>query len=181
MHIDLQNLIESAKKEKDPFTLAGIFLKLRDQWEYPLSKLATEIGKHPSYVSSLIRVNLLPEIVKDGYYAKQISESHLIVLSRLNHPQDMREAYEEVLKNNLSLAKTQILVRKYLYGIYDDGTAPDLNKSYKFAKDLQRIYEAKVNILQSRATAKIVLEKKGNVAETSQFIALISKKLLQED
>lgn len=178
MHIELQNLIDKATSENDFFKLAKIIKELRDRWEFPLSQLARKINKHPSYISSIVRVNLLPEIVKDGYYAKQISESHLLVLARLNNPEDMREAYEEILKNNLSLEKTHMLIRKFLYNVEDVGDKPNIDKLNSISKKLQVALGAKVQIYQSRVTGKIVIEQRGDVAQTTKMIEDLAKKLL---
>ena len=163
MHVTLQNLLEVVAKERDFFKLASVIKVLRDDWEYPLSKISKIINKHPSYVSSLIRVNNLPEIVKDSFYSKQITESHLLVLSRLNDRDDISEAFKEILKNSLSLSQTQVLIRKYLYSVDEDGEPPDVDSLYKMEKMLQDKLSAKVKINQSRVTGKITIERKGPV------------------
>ena len=177
MHVTLQNLLEVVAKERDFFKLASVIKVLRDDWEYPLSKISKIINKHPSYVSSLIRVNNLPEIVKDSFYSKQITESHLLVLSRLNDRDDISEAFKEILKNSLSLSQTQVLIRKYLYSVDEDGEPPDVDSLYKMEKMLQDKLSAKVKINQSRVTGKITIERKGPVKDVYAFRQSIVQKL----
>lgn len=177
MHVTLKNLLEVVAKERDFFKLATQIKVLRDDWEYPLSKISQLINKHPSYVSSLVRINSLPEIVKDSFYAKQITESHLLVLSRLNNKEDMIEAFKEILKKSLSLSQTQMLIRKYLYSIDEDGEVPNVASLYKMEKGLQDNLNAKVKIVQSRVTGKITIERKGTVKEVHAFLRTIFDKL----
>lgn len=170
MHTELESLLSSLSKETDPFELSYKLKKLKHYWDYPIGKIAKILKKHPSFVSSLINVALLPDTIKDGYYSGQISLSHLLIIARLKNAQDIREAYEEVLKNSLSISQTQNIIRRYLYSVDDQGDKVDVDSNLQSEKFLRDALDAKVRIYQSRVTAKITIEVKGSVSDTKKFI-----------
>lgn len=172
-----KEIIEDLKVEKDIFKKARLVEILRRSNEFPLLEIAKIISKHSSYVSHLIRLLRLPQLVVDGYYSKQISPTHLMLISRLQTEKQMAEAYEEILRKNLNVWQTEMLIRQLKYDVNTDDERLNPKEIAKMSKILSDELEARVRILQSRVRTKIVVEKRGNTGNSSKFIKEIFQKL----
>ncbi len=165
--------------ESDPLVKAALLQNLHVNLKVPTKDLAVFLKVSEPYISSMMRLLKLPELVIDGYYAKIIKLTHLLVLSRLDNPDDAKKAYEEVLMKNLSTQATDDLVRRYKYSISSDVKGrieADIIESIVnsvYAIDPNAI----VKVIQTRIRAKIVIEKSGEIAQTSKLIQKIAKKL----
>ncbi len=176
---NLNSLIEKIKNTKDPFEKSKIILSIVKEKKTGINQLAKALGVTPSYLSHLIRLNKLPEMLVDGYYAGSITLSHLFVISRLKEKNDMIKLYEKVLKDNLSVKETEMEVRNILHKIKTEG-------KYFPSEDLKEI-EAKikkilgdkieVKIIQSRIKLKIYIQAKGSLKMTGELLKKISKLL----
>lgn len=173
-------LIHQLTTEQDILVKARIVDVLRTEYALKLPEIASYIHKHPSYVSHVHRLLRVPQLVVDGYYANQISATHLMVLSRLHTATEIEEAYEEVLTNNLTSIQTELVVRRMKYDVESDSKkiSPDELKQTEVA--LQDKLQGKVRILQSQVRSKIVIEQRGPSSQTSTFIRNIVNKLKSE-
>lgn len=175
-------LLEKAKNEKDPIKLSKILFQLTKKEGEKLINIARLLNKKPAYLSHLIRLNKLPELIIDGYFAKLISLSHLFVISRLNDEQSMLNVYERVLASNLNVSQTDELIRGLKYQISSKG-------KYYSKKEIDRINEQlqKNNIylklIQSRIKTKLIIEIRKNLYESEKILKKILEKLnsLSED
>src|SRR3989338_3922033 len=113
-------LLQSLHKTEDPISRASILKNLHSRHGVSTKQLAKEMSVSEPYISSLMRLLKLPDLVIDGYYSKQISQTHLLVLSRLDMESQVTRAYEEVLTHNLSTVATDDLVRTMKYGVKSD-------------------------------------------------------------
>lgn len=172
--LSTEELLDDLRTQQDVFNKSRLAQTLVVEKEISLKEIADAVGKHPSYISHLLRILKLPQLVVDGYYAGQISATHLMILSRLPKP-EIPAAYEEVLQHSMSVSQTEELVRTYKYDV-SGSTMPDVNWS-KTAQKLQKSLEAKVTIYQSRVRGKIVIEKRGNTRETELFLAEMIERL----
>ena len=173
-------LIYQLTTEHDIFKKARVVDVLRTEYDLRLPEIASHIHKHPSYISHVHRLLRLPQLVVDGYYSKQISATHLMILSRLQTTAEIEEAYEEVLTNNLTSTQTELVVRRMKYDVESDSKhiSPDELKKTEIL--LQDKLQGKVRILQSQVRSKIVIEQRGPASQTSAFIREIVKKLKSE-
>ncbi len=159
-------LLEQLKTETDLFKKAKLILSLKQHNKIPVVKISQELNLKPSYVSHILRLNKLPELIADGHYSGIISVSHLFIISRLNKEEDMIEVYEKVLADNLTALQTEELVRQKLYNLKNDGSYLDPSEIETFEK-LMEEQEFDVKVIQSRVKGKITLEIKGNLAKNS--------------
>lgn len=171
------SLVHRLKAEEDIVAFAKILHQLRYDREISLTQIAKEVGKSPSYLSHLLRINKIPQMVIDGYYGGHLSATHLIALSRLETDEDIREVYERILRENLTLPRLDEIIREYKYGVVPDPHMIDPHMLRKTEKELTKILEAKVKIVQTRVRTRIIVEKRGSVMFTSTFIRNVIDKL----
>jgi len=174
--VETGQLIETIKNEADimeKVKLISLLLKTKD---IKVKDLAERLGVQSSYVCHLLRLNRLPEAVIDGYYSKNISLSHLFIISRIKDTRQMIEVYEKVLSDSLTVKGTEELVRDILYGVKTEGEyiSPEEKASF-----IQKITSLKKNlnlkIIQTRIKSKIILEVKGNLEITSKEVRNLMK------
>lgn len=170
-------LITQLTTENDILKKARVVDVLRTEYDMRLPEIASHIRKHPSYISHVHRLLRLPQLVVDGYYSKQVSTTHLMILSRLRTVAEIEEAYEEVLTNNLTSTQTELVVRRMKYDVESDSKNIPPDELKKTELLLQDKLQAKVRILQSQVRSKIVIEQRGPASQTSAFIREITKKL----
>lgn len=170
-------LIEKIKQEKDFFEKARLIRLLKKDFDMPLHKISKSIGIKPSYVSHILRLKKLPGLIVDGYYSNAVSISHLFIISRLHKEEDMIAVYEQILKNSFTVFQTEEAVRYILYKIKTEGeflSNQDKDRLISVAEELNNV---KVKIIQTRTKAKLELEAKGSLVETTNIILKIMRKL----
>jgi hypothetical protein len=169
-------LLEKAKQEKDPLLLGKILHQLTKKEGEKLIDVAKYLGKKPAYLSHLIRLNKLPELIVDGYMSKLISLSHLYVISRLKTEEEMLAVYEKVLAENLTVFQTEELVREMKYQITSKG-------KYFSKKEINRLNQLlgkrniSLKLIQSRVRTKLVILIKNNLAESEKILKQILLRL----
>jgi len=121
-----------------------------------------------------MRLNHLPEMIKDGYYGKQINISLLFIISRLRSEQDIVNAYEKILQSGFSVAQTESLVREILYKIKDKGdylNREEIKGLFKLIKDVNP--DLMIKFRQTKIKTLLRIEMKGNLETTSTLIRRI--------
>jgi len=175
-----EELFELLRHEHDILRKARLIHHLCIDKEVPLKKIAEILKKHPSYVSHMIRLLRIPQLAADGYYSGQISTTHLMILSRLQTETQMKEAYEEILKKDLTAPQTEMLIRQLKFDVASDDHLISPKELAKISNTLQEKHEARVRIYQSRVRGKIIIEKRGKTQDTAQFIKKLVTLLEQE-
>jgi len=175
-----KELFELLRQEQDILRKARLVHQLRIDKEISLKEIAQVLKKHPSYVSHMIRLLRVPQLATDGYYSGQISTTHLMILSRLQTESQMKEAYEEILKKNLTVPQTETLIRQLKFDVSSDDHLIPPKVLAQMSNSIQEIHEARVRIYQSRVRGKIVIEKRGNTKDTTAFINEITKLLARK-
>ncbi len=166
-----EDIINQIKDTTDPVRKAQLMYYARREREMRITDIAKYIGMQPAAVSQMIRINRLPEIIIDGYYAKSISLAHLFVISRLKDQSVALATYERVLTENLTVIQTEEVVRFILHDIKTKGEYMSKEEIAMFARRIQELYgDVGVKVIQTRINAKIILQKKGNVEKTSQLL-----------
>ena len=167
---EINKLYDEFNNEKDHFKKSNLLHKLTKEHDLKLSEISKNINLSPSYISHIMRLKKLPDLIIDGYYSNQISITHLYIISRLLEVKDMIQIYEKVLTNNLTTLETDDLVRQKLYGVKSEGNyLLDVDKNIIIEK-LNNILAGKIKIIQTRVKSKIIIELKGSLKETSDKI-----------
>lgn len=171
-------LIEQIQNEQDYFTKAKLLKYTIYDKQLRIIDLSRQLKMQPSYICHLLRLNKLDPMIVDGYYSKLISISHLFMISRLKSSEDMIKVYEKVLTQNLTVLQTEEVVREILYQIRTTGSGLDKKEQ----KKLENLFignnkKAKAHLIQTRIKAKIVIEVKGSLQETTDFMRSLSSRI----
>ena len=177
---ELQSFVSKLKSTKDPF-LKSKLLNEASKKGIDFKALSQKLGVNLSYLSHFKRLIRLPDMVVDGYYAGSISLSHLFVLSRLKNTEDIIELYEKILSENLTVKQAESCVREYLYAVKDGGKYYKKERIKEIIKLFKKRLSDKlsIKIVQTRVKVKIILEAKGNLEATGNFLENLLK-FLQE-
>lgn len=171
MSVNLDTYIQRIQLEEDLFSKARLLEFLVRKKGFKIKLIAQYLELSSSYVCNLLRILKLPELIRDGYYSKVVSMTHLCILARLHTEMDMIALYEEILSKNLSTYQLEERVRTILHHIDTTGDQVDDRVPEAIKKALHERYEgADVKIVQTRIKAKISIEVKGNLHETSKFL-----------
>jgi len=164
--------LNTIKSHKDPLSQAQMLVELKASTPVANKDIAEVLGMKPSNVSHLLRVTKLPEIVLDGYVSKQISFTHLILISRLKKHDDIVNLYEEILQNGYTALQTERRIREILYLVDNFGNYVNKDKLKIYEERIERSLGtgAKATIIQTRIKTKVVIEMSGNLAKTTEFI-----------
>lgn len=165
---ETDDLIERLKKETDPLSRGKILRFLKREKQFKSKKLAQILDLIPSYISHLLRLNNLPEIITDGYYSKTISLSHLFIISRLKNHETMLSMYEQVLENGLTVLQTEYLVREINHSVKTEGRYLTHDAVESTIDEIKKKYSDKLSpkIIQSRTGSKLIIELKGSPKDT---------------
>lgn len=174
----VHDLLEKAKNESDYFDKAAILQTLKEENKIKIKDMAEYLEMKPSYLCHILRLNKIPDLLRDGYYSKSISITHLFVISRLKDQSQMIDAIEKVLGKNLTTSQTDQLVTSMIYKIEGKGkkVADEVNREMK-RKLLELNKDATVNVLQTRVKTKILIELWGNLEVTSQFLKRVGESI----
>ena len=173
------NLYEDFNSESDHFKKSNILHKLSKELNVKFEEIGKNVNLSPSYISHIMRLKKLPDLIIDGYYSNLISITHLYIISRLLNPKEMIEVYEVVLTKNLTTIDTEYIVRQKLYGIKAEGTFMLDEEKKQISDKLKNLLGSEVKIIQSRIKSKLIVEIKGSLKETTEklkkFIELLNK------
>jgi len=167
--LDRLNIIKS---HTDPLSQAQMLVELKASAPVANKDIAEVLGMKPSNVSHLLRVTKLPEMVLDGYVSKQISFTHLILISRLKKQDDIVNLYEEILQNGYTALQTERRIREILYLVDNFGNYVNKDKLKMYEQRIEKSLGigAKATIIQTRIKTKVLIEMSGNLAKTTEFI-----------
>ncbi len=173
----ITTILAQIKSSQDYFQKAKLILFLKREKGLKVSDIARQLDLKPSYTSHLLRLNRLPDLIKDGYYSHLVSISHLFIISRLKSDKQISEAYEKVLADDLNTQQTESMVREILYQLKDRGEYLTNQEREELAKNFNGASGIKTKIIQSRLKAKLTIEIKGNLEKTTAELKRIMKLL----
>lgn len=162
MEQDVVDYIEQIKREQDYFGKSKLVNFLIHQKHIKVKDLAAALGLKPSYLCHVMRLNKLSEIIMDGYYSKLISLSHLFVISLLKSQEDIISIYEVVLRDGLTVLKTEELVREKLHGVRSGGSYMDKSTVSSLESTVNGRFNAEAKVTQTRLKTKLLIEWKGS-------------------
>jgi len=178
MNSAIEKVVSQIKLEKDYFIKAKLILFLVKEYDLKNKDLSAKLGIKPAYLCHIKRLSRLPEIIIDGYYSKDITLSHIFIISRLHDKKEMAIVYEKILSKNLTVLQTEDLVRELLHNIKPGGQ--ELTKAEKeaFISKIKNKYkDTKINIVQTRIKSKLLVEIKGNLEKTTPTLRSLIEKI----
>lgn len=111
------------------------FKRLIEQHNMSQKDVAAKVGKNQSTVSNKLRILKLSEKVRDRIIRSGLSERHARALLKLEDPNLQEKVLEQVIKNDLTVKKTEELVQTYL----------DLNEPKK-KKNIRGVFNYRIYI-----------------------------------
>ena len=103
-------LIENIQRENlNPIEEAEGYENLMEKSKYSLEDVSRLIGKSVSYIRNLMRINSLPESVKQLIRDGKLSASHARTIAVSENPEQLAH---DIINNNMSVAETQKHVKK---------------------------------------------------------------------
>ena len=131
---DIQNkeiaqlaLIENVqRKDLNPIDEGVAYLRLLEDFGLTYEEIAQKVGKSRGHIEGKVKLTFLPDLVKSSIILGEITEAHGRALASLGTPEAIIAAFKVVLRNKLTVKKTEELVRE----IKLQGSLPYKNFSY---------------------------------------------------
>ncbi len=106
-------LIENLQREDlNPLEEAQAYKTLMERFGLTQETIAERVGKSRAAVANTLRLLSLPEPIKQALRDGTITEGHARALLGASDEGVMMEAFQQVLKHNLSVRQTEILVQR---------------------------------------------------------------------
>lgn len=162
------SLIENIQREKlNAIEVAAAYKRLMDECALSQEEIAEKVGKDRTTITNSIRLLKLPEKIQQSLIKDDISAGHARALINLPNEMIQLDLLDKIVKNNLSVRKVEILVRK----ITDEKNGKkkaaikhlphDLSKisQRNLEEQLQRILGTKVHCnLKKNGAGEIIVE-----------------------
>ena len=106
-------LIENIQREDlNSLEIASSLKALIDEYGFTHEELAKKLGKSRTYISNMLRLLNLPEVVKEKLFQNKITYGHAKILIGLSEDK-IKKTLEKIEKNNLNVRETENLVKCY--------------------------------------------------------------------
>lgn len=113
-------LIENVQRQDlTPIEEAVSYRKILDMGYLTQEQLAEKLGKTQSTISNKLRLLNLDDEVQEALLDEKISERHARSLLKIDSKQKQKEILEKIIKERLTVKKTDDLINKFLTGESD--------------------------------------------------------------
>jgi ParB family chromosome partitioning protein len=150
------SLIENLQRENlNPIEEADAYLRLIEEFNLSQESLAKIVGKDRSTITNTLRLLKLPEEIKKDVASGKISSGHARAILSLDTNNKRYKLYQEIIKRDLSVRKTEELVKKMRGekpSPYQQEEDPQINS---IKEKLQRILGTQVRIIRKGEKGKI--------------------------
>lgn len=149
-------LIENIQREDlNSIEIAISYQRLIDECNLTQDKLGDRVGKNRSTVSNYLRLLKLPAEIQSGVQKKTISMGHAKVLMKIEDSKQNIEAYENVVKNKLSVRETEKFVNEILLPTQKISSKKKIIKLpeeyISFKNKLATVFQSNVTIKRNNA------------------------------
>lgn len=169
-------LIENVQRENlNPIEEADGYKNLMEKCDYSLEDVSKLIGKSVSYIRNLMRINSLPESVKELIREGRISASHARTIAVSDNPEELAH---DIINNNLSVAETQKQIKNSTRSKSSRNfTQKTLDKEYvaKIESKLSKHFDAPVKLNERRGGAGQFVISFANRVQMEDLINKLSK------
>ncbi|MGT2887835.1 ParB/RepB/Spo0J family partition protein [Streptococcus didelphis] len=108
-----QAIIENLQRsDLNPIEEAKAFQAIIDKNKLTHEQLATFMGKSRPYITNSLRLLHLPDTILKAIEENTISSGHARALLALTNQQKQKKYFNEIIKNNLSVRQTELLIKK---------------------------------------------------------------------
>jgi ParB family transcriptional regulator, chromosome partitioning protein len=171
------SIVENVQREDlNPIERALAYKRLIDEFGLGTNEVAKRVGKSAPTVSNTIRLLSLPDAIKDALVAGVITEGHVRPLISLGDPKLMLDVFKKILRENATVRQTEEIARRVKGEVQQREPLSKKDKLWvpeqdAMARELQEKYRAdKVRIEQSVRSARLTIEIKGDISETTDKI-----------
>lgn len=162
-------LIENVQRENlNPIEEAEGYENLMQKCAYSIEDVSKLIGKSASYIRNLMRINDLPESIKEMVKNGELSASHARTIAVAENPEELAH---EIINNKLSVAEAQNRVNKT--------TRAKTSRNFvKNTLDTQYVNKIETSLSKHLQTKVKLQEKKGGAGN---IVISFANRLQMED
>ena len=157
-------LIENIQREDlNPIEEAEAYEKLSERFGLTHEDIAKKTGKNRSVVTNQLRLLKLSDKAKEALVSGAITAGHARALLAASSPEEMNSLLGEVLKKDLTVRRTEALVKKRSRDT-ERPAEPALNEvaedifTRELTEELSGKFSTKVRISRSKTKGKIEIE-----------------------
>lgn len=158
------SLVENLQREDlNPMDEAEGYARLSSEFGLTQEEIAKRVGKDRSTVANIIRLLSLPKQIKNSLRKGEITVGHARPLLSLDDPEKQIHFWREIVKNNLSVRDTEILVtgKEEVPKVKKGGRKRPITKNAELLALIEQLTEllaTKVKILGSPQRGRIEIE-----------------------
>ncbi|MFY8172005.1 MAG: ParB/RepB/Spo0J family partition protein [Sphingobacteriaceae bacterium] len=161
-------LIENIQRENlNAIEVAISFQRMLDECSLKQEELGDRVGKNRSTVTNYLRLLKLPPVIQAALRDSKISMGHARAMISMDSIDKQLYAFEEVLKNDLSVRKLEDLVRsmsdKNAVKSTDKTKSPAAKAEQAFSSEYQRIQSDLAAKFDAKVTLKADKNGSGNI------------------
>ena len=162
-------LIENVQRENlNPIEEAEGYKNLMEKCQYSLEDVSKLIGKSVSYIRNLMRINNLPDSVKNLIVEGKISPSHARTIAVSENPEQLAH---DIINNKLSVEETQKQVK-------NSNRSTTSRRIVKNTLDTQYVSKIESKLSKHFGVSVKLREKRGGAG---QFIISFDNRIQMED
>ena len=144
-------LIENIQRENlNAIEVAISFQRMLDECSIKQEELGDRVGKNRSTVTNYLRLLKLPPVIQAALRDSKISMGHARAMISMDSIDKQLYAFEEVLKNDLSVRKLEDLVRS----MSDKNAVKSTDKTKSPAAKAEQAFSSEYQRIQSDLAAK---------------------------
>ena len=169
-------LIENVQRENlNPIEEAMGYENLMKKCGYSMADVSKLIGKSESYIRNLMRINSLPESVKNLVKSGELSASHARTIAVSDNPEQMAH---DIINNKMSVADAQKHVkesnRSQKSRAFTKNTM-DMEYVTKIESKLQKFLKTPVKLRERRGGAGEIIIRFANRIQMEELIKKLSE------
>jgi ParB family chromosome partitioning protein len=108
------SLIENLQREDlNPIEEANAFKRLLDKFQLTQEEIGRRIGRDRTSITNSLRLLKLPKEIQNMVEQERLSMGHARALLSVTQPEKQKAAVEQILKNQLSVRETELLVKRF--------------------------------------------------------------------
>ena len=157
-------LVENIQREDlDPVEIAISYQRLIEECQLTQENLSDRVGRKRSTISNYLRLLKLPAEIQLGVREEKLSMGHARTLINIEDPQTQIKVFYRVIDEELSVRKTEELVRQMNRNALKDTSKKDrrqeLNKEFEeLARHLSKYFNTEVQFrVNENGKGKIVI------------------------
>ncbi len=177
-------LVENIQREDlDSIEIALSYERLMEECDLTQEKVSDRIGKKRTTISNYLRLLKLPPEIQLGIRSKKISMGHARAIINIDDPQMQMDVFNRIIKEGLSVRKTEDIVRKLNAVKNQESQASKSNQQNSLPKEYEELKNELSQYLKtdidvkrnSKGVGKIIIPFKSD-EQLDQIMAIFDKK-----